>query len=364
MRLEIVDEKGHKRVDSVDQDVVVIGRSSQSDIQVIGEGISRKHLTIEMIQGKFYVTDHGSLNGVYVNEERLPAQQRVEVVQFFPIRIGVKTTISILSDEVSREIQPKSIFHLKTQSDIDYKLELKHNTRTKTKAIPQAPLEVKKSFSPMMYVIGFFILLGIYFLSEDKPAPVETPIVEEVPPTPTTQAPTTPEAQANPYAGLNSYKQKDIKKYLEAYKTANCSGVEEKKLCDSLEFQVPLERVGFVGNELFLFTDYRIHRSSSYLIKFDTKTEPEILELWLARLAIKSQFELGRQFEKVVVVQINAQGDNVQPLVTHSSWLFATSLGKIPDEVKSIDQYINSAITISLDEKIRPYLTHINYFGL
>lgn len=50
---------------------VVVGRSSACDLQVHGEGVSRKHCIVAYREGQFMVADLGSRNGVMVNGERI-----------------------------------------------------------------------------------------------------------------------------------------------------------------------------------------------------------------------------------------------------------------------------------------------------
>lgn len=366
MRLEIINESGNRSTQSCEKPVVKIGRSSKSDIQIIGEGISRHHLTIECIEGKFFVTDHGSLNGVYVNDEKLPSNQPIEVVQFFPIRIGVKTTISILSDDVSRVLTPKSVFELKIKPQDEMKLDLKYSTKTKTKSIPQKNKSSNKKSQKNVFIIMGVILLIVFLMPKEENNQEKNAENQSSPNKDAAQTEVKTEVQLvkkNPYSGFNAYKQREIQNYLLQYTKGNCTSEFERKACEVFEFQSPLERVTISGKEIFLYTDYKIHRSSRYLLKFDTKTEDEILELWLSRIGLKTAFEIFIKFEKIVIINIQDQGMGNPPLVTHSSIIFNNVLGKIPEPLKKMDEFIEQSITINLDEKIRPFVTHSSYFG-
>ena len=55
----------------LDDDEVTSGRHPESDIFLDDVTVSRRHATFRRDTGKFVVTDVGSLNGTYVNRERI-----------------------------------------------------------------------------------------------------------------------------------------------------------------------------------------------------------------------------------------------------------------------------------------------------
>ena len=55
----------------LDQDVTVAGRSVSGDIFLDDVTVSREHVRFERRGTDFYVVDAGSLNGTYVNRERI-----------------------------------------------------------------------------------------------------------------------------------------------------------------------------------------------------------------------------------------------------------------------------------------------------
>jgi len=57
---------------------LVLGRSSEADIQLTGDGISRQHACLFIESGQVYVADMGSANGVYVNEQKLRREALVD----------------------------------------------------------------------------------------------------------------------------------------------------------------------------------------------------------------------------------------------------------------------------------------------
>ena len=52
-------------------DVTTIGRAPQSDVFLVDITVSRAHARLERVPGGLQVTDLGSLNGTYVNRERI-----------------------------------------------------------------------------------------------------------------------------------------------------------------------------------------------------------------------------------------------------------------------------------------------------
>ncbi|MEI7717169.1 MAG: FHA domain-containing protein, partial [Mycobacterium sp.] len=51
---------------------VVIGRDLRADVRVAHPLISRNHLLVRFDQGRWLAIDNGSLNGLYVNNRRVP----------------------------------------------------------------------------------------------------------------------------------------------------------------------------------------------------------------------------------------------------------------------------------------------------
>ena len=80
----------------------IIGRDAHNDIPLTNDPlVSRRHASIEFVQGSYYIHDMGSTNGTYVNNSPLGKGQKVALDIGDTITIG-KTTIT-----VSAAIQPE-----------------------------------------------------------------------------------------------------------------------------------------------------------------------------------------------------------------------------------------------------------------
>jgi pSer/pThr/pTyr-binding forkhead associated (FHA) protein len=64
---------------------VVVGRDLRADIRVAHPLISRAHLILRFDQGRWLAIDNGSLNGMYVNNQRVPV---VDITDGLAINIG------------------------------------------------------------------------------------------------------------------------------------------------------------------------------------------------------------------------------------------------------------------------------------
>src|ERR1700751_3155906 len=63
--------EGSERTFAAGNDVV-IGRDLRADVRVAHPLISRTHLLVRFDQGRWIAIDNGSLNGLYVNNRRVP----------------------------------------------------------------------------------------------------------------------------------------------------------------------------------------------------------------------------------------------------------------------------------------------------
>jgi len=71
----------------VSGDLVTIGRAIESDVWLDHDSVSRRHAIIRRDKTRFSVQDVGSINGTYLDQERLTAEARLKSSQ--ELQIGI-----------------------------------------------------------------------------------------------------------------------------------------------------------------------------------------------------------------------------------------------------------------------------------
>ena len=75
--------------------VSFLGRSLDNDIRIDDKTISRKHLKIENIKGKHFVTDLSSRNCTFYDGKYVVPGHEVEVEEGVPLAIGMTVICSV-----------------------------------------------------------------------------------------------------------------------------------------------------------------------------------------------------------------------------------------------------------------------------
>lgn len=79
---------------------VTIGRDAENEIAIDNSAISRHHAKIELVGGKYFVSDLGSTNGTFLNEKRI--KQELKLKSGDEIIVG-KHTIVFVSEAEEKE---------------------------------------------------------------------------------------------------------------------------------------------------------------------------------------------------------------------------------------------------------------------
>jgi len=88
----------------VREGVSFLGRSLDNDIRIEDKTISRKHLKIESIRGKHFVTDLSSRNGTFYDGKYVVPGHEVEVKEGVPLAIGM--TVICFGEGCNEQIVP------------------------------------------------------------------------------------------------------------------------------------------------------------------------------------------------------------------------------------------------------------------
>lgn len=90
MKICIVMNKGDKTLSfDIEGAAISIGRSSDNDIQIRDDYVSRNHFVIWQSGNRYFLKDLGSGNGTFVNGHRIPHGAIVEVNNGTAIVVGM-----------------------------------------------------------------------------------------------------------------------------------------------------------------------------------------------------------------------------------------------------------------------------------
>ena len=167
-----------------------IGRSSQCDIVISHEGMSRRHCLIENRNGEIYITDLNSVNGVLVDGQKIAPGVPIYYTTFLSLGFGAVQSLYIEMDDVA----PHDQIPVPQSPGLSKKVE----GATVTKAMKPKPLELstpvagpskkiiretprtKENRNAMVKIVSFLIILGIIVYMALTHEPVK-PLEEDLP---------------------------------------------------------------------------------------------------------------------------------------------------------------------------------------
>jgi len=88
----------------ISEGVSYLGRSLDNDIRISDKTISRKHLKIESIKGRHFITDLSSRNGTFYKGKYVIPGDEVEVVEGIPMAIGM--TVICFGERCKEQLVP------------------------------------------------------------------------------------------------------------------------------------------------------------------------------------------------------------------------------------------------------------------
>lgn len=148
---------GQKLDFKVEKSGIVIGRSSSCDVILPFEGFSRQHCRIDMEEGRLFITDLGSINGVFIDGIRIDPHVKTEYNFLFQLMIG-PTDVSILIQKSDLPPEPVA-----PGGKPSHQEEGPKQTNYKSKA---KPLKIGSRLSTVDWklVATFFVIIGCFFL--------------------------------------------------------------------------------------------------------------------------------------------------------------------------------------------------------
>jgi pSer/pThr/pTyr-binding forkhead associated (FHA) protein len=250
-----------------------IGRSQESDIQLSYDGISRNHVVIEEESGSFYVTDVGSTNGTFINDERLELNAKTPFNSFFPIKLGFNVFISLIDEVESKGINLAPPIKESTNSQIQIKAEepaQKTSTNLKIKSDktsstqsrknlnPKATKKIKENDpSPILFVLKYVIFgaIAVAVFSYNKWSHLleeKVPASESATTTPAQEVKSAEITPAEPPLKLTK------EEYQKALLEPRCTSAKEMEFCERMKVlyeRKPHEGVYIFANIIYIFYD-------------------------------------------------------------------------------------------------------------
>lgn len=169
---------GDQLEQNISKKVCIIGRSSQCDIVVAHESMSRKHCQIELKDGEIFVTDLGSSNGVLINNEKITPNVPVRYQTFLGLAFGAVQSVSI-ETESAPVVSPVAEVGMRSKESRG------HTTQTHTKPNLTRPVEKKpapKSANNLIKILILILVLAalayVFLTPEENRPPTPAEIYE------------------------------------------------------------------------------------------------------------------------------------------------------------------------------------------
>ena len=147
------------------KDSVSIGRSSQCDLVITHESMSRQLCKIEFKNNEFFITDLGSINGVYIDGKKIPANSSIPFHTYLHLAFGYVTSAQLEMDDQTK---------LGVVNTAAPKSDVSARTKTTSAAKPSASSNKQRQSTPTQsgkntLVINFLAFIGVlgaiyYFL--------------------------------------------------------------------------------------------------------------------------------------------------------------------------------------------------------
>lgn len=167
MKLDFKFDDGKVISHEVHERTFVIGRSKSCRVIFDSEGFSREHALIELIDGKIFITDLGSKNGVMINHVRIPKKMKVEYDLKLPLYMGD----CFLTLDIKKELRDPDFLSLETHAKIAPGELYQSKYAPRKKVSKGNVLPVKKevrAFDGKGLLIAFFVIVAFFVVSMNR----------------------------------------------------------------------------------------------------------------------------------------------------------------------------------------------------
>ena len=280
---------------------VVIGRSNRCDFPVADDSLSRTHAQIDYIDGDFYVTDLGSSNGVFIDGNKIPPNEKQKFNSFQ--QLSIATLECVVEDTSDAPVIPlaqsKKKPDLKTGESSEHATGIRHikqpakeastsprrqSQPSKTKPASDKKSQTKTLIAPVLILLlagGAFIYFKGFEETDQNLNPDEKLVASNVP------------------ESMRDVKD-DFGDYLLVYANNGCT--QDSSLCQELKLSGQ-QGEGVVRNpkEVYLFLTPPGHYEDPAFNKI--KEHPEVNDIIGLYLLLNSS--LMQEFSKKSIAQVH-----------------------------------------------------------
>jgi pSer/pThr/pTyr-binding forkhead associated (FHA) protein len=267
---------------SSDKDSVIIGRGKSCDVVLPMDGFSRQHARIELIAGDIFVTDLESTNGVYIDGERIPANQKTKMQSFLSLQIGPASRIEVLEDELEIETSSKlenvnnsalgSFGRSAPVSDNKSSSAKENLAKTKPLKTKKATVEKPKSINPNFIIATSLVIFGVVYYQMNS----NTQDISEA----QVQVAQAPQEQGPPLTEVNFLPKENLESL---FFQKSCEG-DLAKWCQAAGvLSSSYEGVVIQGKSLIVYYNLMFFKDEKFHPQFDSLPEAKKMEVLLLR---------------------------------------------------------------------------------
>jgi pSer/pThr/pTyr-binding forkhead associated (FHA) protein len=351
---------------------IIFGRSPNANISIKREEMSRYHFQIEIENGDCFITDLNSSNGVYINGEKIPSDQKIPYSLIFPIEIAQHISITLyLKEEDENHTPLNSPVITKNSSSYSEKKNKEPLTKTKTLQVPELQLSSapqkklfkkalnpkeaqknKKQSSPQLILLILVVLaipIYIHFSGEEMQVSDQESVDSELPDPVTTQA-----TVDLPKLEPESFSYEDL------IQKTSCNSLGS--LCSIIGLSHEKEGITFHDNKALLFVNLEHVPSEEVHQEFKNLPEKAKAEYYMAQAATHDQ--LMKELLKRNPTHLIVVGFNLIDSQARFKYLLNISYKQIPLLDQGIHEFLFAEIFYSGRFKLyKAYVGHYTEFS-